>query len=134
MIKRAGSVVSLAILVMAFLAGCGTAKDTGIQPERVIDLVLSDCRTGAYEEAVKHFDGGPAMMETQPQYVRDYLDQICSKGQVKTYRVRDRLEQGDSTVLIHITTYKDTEQKEGLRTMTWHFAKEKRGWIVTKVE
>lgn len=132
--KRVGSVVFSAILLMALIGGCGPAKDSSRQPEQIIDLVLEQCRAGEYEAASQHFEGGPGMWKNQPQFVRDFVDRLCAVGEAKHFKVRDRQERNEDLVLIQITTYKDAELKEGLRTMTWQFARQGQRWLITKVE
>lgn len=132
--KRVGPVVSLALMVMVMVTGCTSGKSRIMEPEDLIGLVLEQCEAGQFEAAVQHFEDGPKMWETQPQFVRDYFNRLCSMGQAKSFEIRDRLDRGESTVLIQITTYTDESHEEGLRTMTWHFARAGRKWLITKVE
>ncbi len=126
--------VSLAILMVALLSGCGSAKSNSETPDQVIEQVMEECRAGAYKKAVHRFENGAKTWDRDPQWVRNYLDRICDSGEAKSYEVKDRLERSESVVLVQITTYRQPDKKEGIRTMTWHFAKDGGRWMITKVE
>ncbi|MFZ5823457.1 MAG: hypothetical protein ACOY94_03820 [Bacillota bacterium] len=130
--KRLGLAVSSAILLVALVSGCTSGKNSS--PEQLIDLVLSQCRAGEYKAAAQNFENGPGLWDRDQQFVRGFVNDLCANGQANHYKVRDRLDRGESTVLIQFTTYKNAEQKEGLRTMTWHFSRDGRKWLITKVE
>jgi|GEM_PF-3786163 len=131
--KRLGLAVSVTILVMAFLSGCGSTKSADT-PDAVIARVMEECRTGAYEQAARRFEGGEALWKSDPQWVESYLNRICASGEAQSYEVKDRLERSESVVLVQLTTYKQPDKTEGIRTMTWHFERDGAGWLITKVE
>lgn len=122
----------LALLLL--LTGCMSSKEPIQDPESVINQVLDGCRSGDYQTAVEHFDGGPNRWKTQPDRVRDFVDRLCTGGQAHSFEVHQRVPEGETHTAIHLTTYKDSQHTEGLRTMTWWFERRAKRWVIVKVE
>lgn len=125
--------VLLALGAMLVLTGCAESGGEPAGPEAVVHTVLAACQEADYGRAAKYFEGGARLWETQPQYVREYLDELCSQGKAVAFKVEDQRDRGDIR-LIHLTTYSDQELKTGLKTKTWHFQQQKASWMIIKVE
>lgn len=123
-----------ALLIIVALTGCSSAKSRALEPDEIVTQVLADCRAGAYEAVADRMKDGPSMWKKQPGLVRDFVDRLCTNGQAKSFQVHERVPQGEEGLALHLTTFTDSDHKEGLRTMTLVFARQGEQWILAKVD
>lgn len=123
--------VLVAVLLVAGY-GCLRSREAAT-PEAMVAQVMAACQGGDYGQVARLFVSGEHIWATSPGLVRQRMERICSGGLAVGFEIEARREKPQETVLM-ITTYRDREKQQPLRSYAWIFARQEHGWAIEGVE